>query len=716
MPQININEIDQSIVNRVVSNNLVKVLVPGIASFGPVYDGTENSLYSFTDVTEFYKIFGYTEPEHNPIENDVSRIYATQLIENGAEVSFIRINEGETASFDIGRTIPETTGDGEDAGTPTYVVPDSVKHNDGYSEDLSVDELKKYKFCPQVAGIEAKYSGSFGNNLLVTFTPVTSVNVSMAYQYSVVSVYRAEYTSTLKEITDTDGVVTGYQVERTISRVHKLESRTISTNPNDPTYFEDVEFDFIIIRATDTARNELIVTWSNINADPTADVMYSGFPEIKLKYKADNGITTVYNADALMENGADFQYCDSVKETLIKGFDGLIPSGTGDTANSKLTVENINAYIWNVYNHETEESLTIEESDTFGYGSTPGILNRLYKNLNDCFTNYSDPYIYDFDFITSGGILTDEWSIKVSNDPTANTASSYEDIKKATNVCFVESTKNVESGFATKLLTVHEYMRELVHTRKDCVALCDPFQDWEPADIPEYVALLNSSYCTVHAPWCWCSHPVHGNLILMPPSFIFLHTLLSNLKNNVEAQKWFPPAGVTRATARIVKRPQYEIGSVLLDAWQNNTLHRVNPIMKLKDYGYVIYGQFTTYEPVSEHSRSALESLNVRLIANVVKKQIFNTCMKLAFEPNNSTLWLKFYDEMDKYLLFMKRNDGLYDYKIQMDESTVTTDDINELRCPGKVWIAPTRTAEFFDVDFILTDAGVTFGDEQGAE
>jgi phage tail sheath protein FI len=85
--------------------------------------------------------------------------------------------------------------------------------------------------------------------------------------------------------------------------------------------------------------------------------------------------------------------------------------------------------------------------------------------------------------------------------------------------------------------------------------------------------------------------------------------------------------------------------------------------------------------------------------------------MNLAFEPNTQTLWLKFYAQMDEYLRFMKYNQGLYDYRIVMDESTVTTDDINHLKCPGKVYIAPTRTAEFFDIDFIITGAGVTFTD-----
>jgi phage tail sheath protein FI len=164
----------------------------------------------------------------------------------------------------------------------------------------------------------------------------------------------------------------------------------------------------------------------------------------------------------------------------------------------------------------------------------------------------------------------------------------------------------------------------------------------------------------------------------------------------------------------MVVKPYYEIGSVLLNTWQNDSTSRVNPIMKLKSYGYVIYGNYTCRVADDIESFSALDSLNVRITANCVKKEIFNTCMKLTFEPNNGSLWMKFYDAMDKYLLFMKRNDGVYDYRIQMDESTVTTDDINQLRCPGKVWINPTRTAEFFDIDFTITEAGVTFTNTVG--
>ena len=98
MPQITINEIDQSIFTRVVNDDKVKILVPGIASFGPEFDGTTDSAVTFTDVTAFNKVFGYTEPEYNPFPNDLSRTYAKQLIDRGAAVTFVRVNKGTQAT------------------------------------------------------------------------------------------------------------------------------------------------------------------------------------------------------------------------------------------------------------------------------------------------------------------------------------------------------------------------------------------------------------------------------------------------------------------------------------------------------------------------------------------------------------------------------------------------------------------------------------------
>ena len=113
MPQIKVNEIDQSVVTRVVSDDKVKVLCPIISSFGPAFDGTNDSVKTFTDLSDFRRAFGYTYAEFDPFENDYSYIYARELIKRGAAVSVVRLNTlGQTADFDIGaadRSTPSTS-------------------------------------------------------------------------------------------------------------------------------------------------------------------------------------------------------------------------------------------------------------------------------------------------------------------------------------------------------------------------------------------------------------------------------------------------------------------------------------------------------------------------------------------------------------------------------------------------------------------------------
>ena len=49
MPQIKVNEIDQSIYTRVVTDDKVRVMVPGIASFGPGDKGLVEIEKTFTE-------------------------------------------------------------------------------------------------------------------------------------------------------------------------------------------------------------------------------------------------------------------------------------------------------------------------------------------------------------------------------------------------------------------------------------------------------------------------------------------------------------------------------------------------------------------------------------------------------------------------------------------------------------------------------------------
>lgn len=308
------------------------------------------------------------------------------------------------------------------------------------------------------------------------------------------------------------------------------------------------------------------------------------------------------------------------------------------------------------------------------------------ETINEFWDDFKDPYIYDFDFICASGFTN------LLREPINVTDS---DIR-----------------------VLHANMLKLASYRGDAVACLDCPKEYDHKQLLDYFKNLSNSdtsysYGTTHGPWCKIRDITTGNYLLMPGSFIFLATIGTNLARNGESQIWYAPAGVARASTNLVVAPQYEIGATVLNEWQNDNEVRINPIMKILTYGYTIYGNATLMQDEEGYTKSALQSLGTRVLCNVVKKAIFSICVGLTFEPNDYILWAEFKTRLSTTLDQMKVNGGIADYQIVMDESTVTDEAKNNLTVPGKVFISPTRPAEFFDIDFTITQAGVTFDESK---
>lgn len=289
--------------------------------------------------------------------------------------------------------------------------------------------------------------------------------------------------------------------------------------------------------------------------------------------------------------------------------------------------------------------------------------------------NLSDIYIYDIKFLTSGGLYLN-----------ANDISLYR-----------------------KMVTVAQ-------RRGDCIAVLDiPYGTTKDEVVNGNTTYfsglsdINCSYATAFAPWMFMALSTKTSGKWMSPSYAFLHTLARSISGG--NRMWETPAGVNRGTVSEVIKPEYDIGSAILDAWQNTGTQFVNPIMRLRNYGYVLYGQKTLYKNVDGAlgNRSALQELGVRLTAIEIKRFIVNVALGLTFEPNTYKTWLAFKSTLDPYLLEMKTYGALIDYEIIMDESTTTVNNINENVVNGIVRVNIARAAEDFEISLELSAAGVTF-------
>jgi hypothetical protein len=59
----------------------------------------------------------------------------------------------------------------------------------------------------------------------------------------------------------------------------------------------------------------------------------------------------------------------------------------------------------------------------------------------------------------------------------------------------------------------------------------------------------------------------------------------------------------------------------------------------------------------------------------------------------------------------VQQNQGLYAFKVIMDESNNTPDIIDRNIMKGEIYIQPAKAAEFIVVDFNIMPTGATFGE-----
>ena len=164
---------------------------------------------------------------------------------------------------------------------------------------------------------------------------------------------------------------------------------------------------------------------------------------------------------------------------------------------------------------------------------------------------------------------------------------------------------------------------------------------------------------------------------------------------------WFAPAGFRRGALNLVRST-----AVRLNAADRDTLYeaRINPIANFPGNEFVIFGQKTT-----QIARTALDRVNVRRLMIDIKTRIQRIAQRLLFEQNNQQTRDRFIASVSEVLSGIKVNQGIDDYRVVMDDTNNTAEDVDNNRLNGKIIVVPTRAVEFIAMDFIITNSGVSF-------
>ena len=208
----------------------------------------------------------------------------------------------------------------------------------------------------------------------------------------------------------------------------------------------------------------------------------------------------------------------------------------------------------------------------------------------------------------------------------------------------------------------------------------------------------NSSYAAAYWPWVQVLDPDMGTQVWVPAS-----TLIPGVYafNDSVSEPWFAPAGINRGGLTTVVRPERKLSQANRDSLYNNN---VNPIASFPGTGVVVYGQKTL-----QRQASALDRVNVRRLLIDLKGYIGQLAKNLVFEQNTATTRNNFLAQVNPYLESVVQRQGLYAFKVVMDDSNNTPDVVDRNQLIGQIYLQPTKTAEFIYLDFNILPTGATF-------
>lgn len=208
----------------------------------------------------------------------------------------------------------------------------------------------------------------------------------------------------------------------------------------------------------------------------------------------------------------------------------------------------------------------------------------------------------------------------------------------------------------------------------------------------------DSSYAATYWPWVQVLSNETGKLVWAPASTVIPGVYATNDRIGAE---WFAPAGFNRGGVGGVIQAERKLSPADRDKLY---LGKVNPIATFPGNGPVIFGQKTL-----QTKATALDRVNVRRLLIELKRTIGNVAEGLLFEQNTAATRNRFLNQVNPYLESIQQRQGLYSYRVVMDDTNNTADVIDRNQMVGQIFIQPTRTAEYIILDFNVTPTGVSF-------
>jgi len=410
-------------------------------------------------------------------------------------------------------------------------------------------------------------------------------------------------------------------------------------------------FTLLVRRGDDNTNNKIVLeTWTNLSLDPFApNYIAKVIGDYEYNYNATNNQIAVTGS---YPNASKYIRVKSVINPTPQYFDN---NGVAKAAFTGLIPLNQSGS----FGGATGTIATNGQFyDTITDGNrSQGIPSGSYTNMISLLSNQDD---YQFNVLLTPGLFSSTANLGASQVTTA-----------------INNTQNRGDAI---------YVTDLV-----------PFSS-SISEVTTHSNARNTSYAAAYWPWVQTIDPDSAQLVWVPASTMIGGVYAFN--DNV-SEPWFAPAGINRGGLNTVIRAQYKLTQANKDdLYEAN----INPLASLPKEGVVVFGQKTL-----QKEASALDRVNVRRLLIELKGYIRQVADTVVFEQNTNATRNSFLARVTPYLQIIQQKQGLYAFKVVMDDTNNTPDIVDRNILYGQIYLQPTKTAEFIYLDFNITPTGASF-------
>ena len=136
----------------------------------------------------------------------------------------------------------------------------------------------------------------------------------------------------------------------------------------------------------------------------------------------------------------------------------------------------------------------------------------------------------------------------------------------------------------------------------------------------------------------------------------------------------------------------------------------VNPIVSFPGEGVVMFGDKTQLT-----KPSAFDRINVRRLFILLEKAIANAARFQLFEFNDEFTRSQFVSIVEPFLRDIQGRGGIQDFSVVCDATNNTPQVVDSNSFRGDIFVKPSRSINFIQLNFVAVRSGVEFSEVVGA-